>query len=100
MYSAAKRIMSQTQQGPSSSFGYDPAGRLETQDVNGVTTSYAYDLDSNRCAVNTTSCDGAYSHDAADEITASPGVSSYSYNGRRDVTGIGSQSIASTATTT
>ncbi len=95
VYSAAKRITSQTSEGQTSSFSYDAAGRLSAQDVNGVTTTYAYDLDSNRCAINASSCNGSFSYDAADEITASPGVSSYSYtSNRRDVSAIGTQTIS------
>ncbi|MGH2718162.1 MAG: PA14 domain-containing protein, partial [Actinomycetota bacterium] len=85
-YSPAKRISAQTSEGQISSFGYDAAGRLQSQDVNGVTTTYAYDADSNRCAIDASSCTSSFAYNDADEITASPGVASYGYDYRGDVT--------------
>jgi RHS repeat-associated protein len=86
VYSPAKRIVSQTTEGQSSTFGYDGAGRLTSTVVGATTTTYAYDADSNRCAVDAATCNGTFSYTAADRITASPGVASYAYNYRGDVT--------------
>ncbi len=61
------------------SFTYDPAGRL-TQTVEGaVTRRYAYDADSNRCAL-AAACNAPWAYNAADQLTASPQATGYTYN--------------------
>jgi YD repeat-containing protein len=63
-------------------YTYDNAGRL-TQTVEGATTRlYAYDANTNRCALGS-SCptsNPAWTYDEADRITKSPQATSYSYD--------------------
>jgi RHS repeat-associated protein len=60
-------------------FTYDAAGRL-TQSVEGATTRrYAYDADTNRCAL-AAACDATWAYNAADQLTASPQATAYTYN--------------------
>jgi RHS repeat-associated protein len=59
-------------------YSYDAAGRL-TQTVEGATTRlYAYERNSNRCALAAT-CSTDWEYDAADKLLASPQATSYTY---------------------
>jgi YD repeat-containing protein len=65
-------------------YGYDAFNRL-TSAINTKVgnLSYAYDLNGNRTSDN----GGSFSYNAANELTASPGVSSWSYDGNGNVSG-------------
>jgi RHS repeat-associated protein len=67
-------------------YGYDGADRLVTSTENGVLVrQYAFDGDSNRCDLGTVSVgcsSSSYTYNPADQLTASPLGSSYSYDAR------------------
>jgi len=46
---------------------------------------YRYDANGNRCSTST-SCDGTWTYNAANELTPSPGVSIWNYDGNGNVT--------------
>ncbi len=72
-------VTSETGAGRTRAFTYDNAGRL-TKTIEGSTTRrYAYDANTNRCGL-ATSCDGQWSYDSADRMTASPYGSEYTYD--------------------
>ena len=68
------------------SYTYDVFGRLITASNPQTTLRYAYDNAGNRCSTGTT-CDGSWTSNAADELTASPGVASYAYDSNGNLTG-------------
>ena len=68
-------------------YTYDAFQRLTQAATSpGTTLTYAYDTAGNRCSTATT-CDGSYTYNAANELTASPGVASYSWDGNGNETG-------------
>jgi RHS repeat-associated protein len=60
-------------------FTYDPAGRLAQTVEGAATRRYAYDADANRCAL-AAACDATWGYNAADQLTASPQATAYTYN--------------------
>jgi RHS repeat-associated protein len=68
------------------SYTYDAFGRLIKASNTQITLNYAYDAAGNRCSTGTT-CDGTWTYNAANELTASPGVTSYSYDTNGNLTG-------------
>ena len=66
-------------------YTYDQAGRL-AQTVEGATTRrYAYDANTNRCAL-AVACDGTWTYNPADRLIASPQATSYIYNSHGEIT--------------
>jgi RHS repeat-associated protein len=73
-------------------YTHDAINRLTDATPNDGSTTYhyRYDANGNRCRTDTTACQGAsdpYQYNATDELTASPGVSSWSYDGDGNVSG-------------
>ena len=73
-------------------YSYDAFNRLTDATPNDAspTYHYRYDANGNGCRTDTSACQGAadpYQYNAANELTASPGVSSWSYDGNGNVTG-------------
>ncbi len=66
--------------GLSRTYTYDNADRLKTTNENGTLRNYAYDADSNRCAMATSCTSPTYQYDNADRLTSSPFASSYQYD--------------------
>lgn len=101
----AGRITREAGGGKARDFTYDGAGRLSEvreQPVdenllpiyNGcigcsstVTRPYAYDANSNRCAMASSCLEPSYQYDNADRIKSSPYASSYSYDNRGNIVG-------------
>jgi RHS repeat-associated protein len=69
------------------SFSYDAMNRLLTAANSSTTLNYSYDANGNRCATSTTCTSPTYQYNAANELTASPGVGSYTYDGNGNETG-------------
>lgn len=70
--------------GRTRSYTYDSAARLRQVTEGATTRTYSYDANSNRCAV-AASCDGTYTYDNADRLTASPFASAYTYDSHGNV---------------
>jgi RHS repeat-associated protein len=68
------------------SYSYDAFDRLITAANSQTTLHYTYDAAGNRCSTGTT-CDGSWTYNAANELTSSPGVSSYSYDANGSLSG-------------
>lgn len=68
------------------SYTYDAFDRLVTASNAQTTLHYVYDGNGNRCSTGT-SCDGTWAYNAANELTSSPGVSSYRYDADGNLTG-------------
>jgi len=82
---ASGDIASEATTGRTRAFTYDGAGRL-TRTVQGAATrNYSYDANTNRCSTSTT-CDGSYTYDNADRLTASPFASAYTYDTHGNLT--------------
>ncbi|HZN14363.1 MAG TPA: PA14 domain-containing protein, partial [Acidimicrobiales bacterium] len=77
-------VASETGNGRVRNFGYDATGRLTSVTQGPTTRRYAYDANSNRCGL-AAACDGAWSYDAADRITASPYATGYTYDAHGNV---------------
>jgi RHS repeat-associated protein len=81
--------MSMTEADPlgnlTTSYTYDALERLITASNSQTTLHYVYDAAGNRCSTGT-SCDGTWTYNAANELTASPGVSSYGYDANGNLT--------------
>ena len=68
-------------------YAYDRSNRVTSAATSpGTTLSYSYDADGNRCSV-TTACTNTYTYNAANELTASPGVANYFFDGNGNETG-------------
>jgi RHS repeat-associated protein len=67
------------------SYAYDPFEHLTSASNSQTTLHYVYDAAGNRCSTGTT-CDGTWAYNAANELTASPGVSSYRYDANGNLT--------------
>ncbi len=69
-------------------YTYDQAGRLTTAAVGfgGPTRNYAYDANTNRCALATTCASPAYTVDNSDRLIASPAGSNYQYDSHGNLT--------------
>jgi RHS repeat-associated protein len=79
------KVASEATTGRTRNFTFDAAGRL-TRTVEGATTrNYSFDADSNRCSTST-ACDGSYSYNNADQITASPFATGYQYDPHGNLT--------------
>lgn len=71
-------------------YTYDSLGRLAQATNTQATLYYRYDGAGNRCRTDSSQCQGAsdpYQYNGANEITASPGVGSYSFDGDGNLTG-------------
>lgn len=78
---AAGDVKTETGTGRNRTYTYDGANRLTRVQDGASNRYYAYDDNSNRCGTaNSTSCDGAWSYDGADHMTASPFGSEYQYD--------------------
>jgi YD repeat-containing protein len=74
------------------SYTYDRSNRLTDAVPNDGSASYhyRYDANGNRCRTDTTGCQGGsdpYQYNPANQLTSSPGVSSWSYDGAGNLTG-------------
>jgi YD repeat-containing protein len=69
------------------SYTYDAMNRLLTAANPSTTLNYSYDANGNRCSTSTTCTSPTYQYNAANEVTASPGVGSYTYDGNGNETG-------------
>ena len=68
-------------------YTYDAASRLTTAAVyGGPTRNYAYDANTNRCALATSCNTPTYTYDNADRLTASPVGSNYVYDTHGNLT--------------
>ena len=78
-------------------YTYDHNNRL-TQAVIGTTTdNYAYDIAGNLCAKATSCASPTFTYNSANQLTASPAGSTYSYDGNGNETA-GYSTIAGTST--
>ncbi len=65
-------------------YNYDAENRLTQAQNRANTWNYSYDPNGNRCRTDGQACQGAsdpYQYNGADQLTSSPGVSSFSYDG-------------------
>jgi RHS repeat-associated protein len=70
-------------------YTYDSSGRLTDADNPSTVLDYSYDANGNRCRTDGTACQGVsdpYQYNGANELTSSPGTSSYSYDGNGNQT--------------
>jgi RHS repeat-associated protein len=80
-----------------STYTYDANNRLTTAVIGATTYNYAYDMAGNLCAKATSCASPTFTYNAANELTASPAGSTYTYDANGTETA-GYATIAGTST--